>query len=226
MKSNGLKIGKIVDGKWKQKTKKEMMAELQQINGGSLTGTETRELLDASYDKNIKKVGDYEVDDKLSSKTSRVFVNPDTGETVVLHQGTQGMSDWGNNLAYAFGGKKLYKRTGRYKEAKRVQDRATKEYGAENITTLGHSQGGLQAEMLGSKGKDTITVNKATRPLQNKKNKNQTDIRVKGDIVSALNPFQRKRGKKNIQINRKGLNPLKNHSYDILDRLKYDITNE
>ena len=222
MKYNGLKVGKIVNGKWKQKTKKEMMNEL--INGGTLTGNETKNFLDASYDNNISNVGEYELDDKLSSKTSKIYVNPNTGETVVTHQGTKGITDWSNNLVYALGGKKMYKKTGRYKEAKRVQDRAANAYGNENITTIGHSQGGLQSEILGSKGKDIITVNKATRPLANRKNKNQTDIRIKGDIVSSLNPFQ-KRNKKDITINRKGFNPLKNHSYNTLNKLKYDITN-
>lgn len=226
MKGNGLKVGKTVNGKWKQKSKKEMLSELNQISGGSLTGSETKDFLDASYNNNITDVGGYTIDKKLSSKTSKIFVNPETKETVVLHQGTKGVKDWGNNLAYALGGKKLYKKTHRYKEAKRVQDRASKAYGDENITTLGHSQGGLQAEMLGSKGKDTITVNKATRPLANKKSKNQTDIRVKGDIISSLNPFQRKRGKKDITIQKKGYNPLAHHSYDALEKLKYDITND
>lgn len=222
MKGYGLKIGKVVDGKWKQKSKKEMLKELDEIEGGSLKPYELKGMLNASYNNKIKDVGDFVLDDTISSKTSRVFVNPYTGQTVVAHQGTKGITDWGNNLAYALGGKKLYKKTGRYKEAKRVQDRAMKKYGKEDITTIGHSQGGLQAEMLGSKGKETITVNKATRPLQNKKSKNQYDIRVEGDVVSSLNPFQRK-SKRDIEIEMKGYNPLKHHSYDILDKLKEDI---
>ena len=222
MKGHGLKIGKKVDGKWKQKTKKEMLLELSKMDGGSLRSDELKGLLNASYDNSITEYGDFILDSDLSSKTSRVFVNPNTEQVVVAHQGTKGLTDWGNNLAYALGGTKLYKTTERYKEAKRVQDRASKKYGDENITTIGHSQGGLQAELLGQKGKEVITVNKATRPLSNKKGKKQYDISVKADLVSKLNPFQKK-SEKDINIQKKGFNPVKHHSYDILTKLKEDI---
>lgn len=222
MKDCGLKIGETVNGKWRQKKKKEMLKELKEYNGGSLTGNESKLLLDASYNKSINNVGDFVLDSELSSKTTRVFVNPETGQTVVTHQGTQGLTDWGNNMAYAIGGKRLYKKTDRFKEAKKVQNSASDKYGNENITTIGHSQGGLQAEMLGNKGKESITVNKATRPFGNRKNKNQYDIRVKGDIISSLNPFQKK-SKRDIKIKKKGYNPLAHHSYNSTSKIKYDI---
>lgn len=225
MKGNGLKIGKKVNGVWKQKSKKEMLEELRKIEGGSLSSVDTKGLLNASYDNSIENVGDFIIDKDLSSKTSRVFVNPNTGQTVVAHQGTQGMTDWANNLAFALGGKKLYKKTGRYKQAKRVQEKAQSKYGSENISTIGHSQGGLQAEMLGSKGKEIITVNKATRPLTNRKKKNQYDVRIKGDLISSLNPFQKKTSR-DIEISKKGYNPVAHHSYDILTKLKEDIGKE
>ena len=196
--------------------------ELRRYGGGSLKSDELRDLLDASYDNKITEVDGFYLDDTISSNTSRVFVNPETQQTVVAHQGTMGLTDWGNNLAYALGGTKLYKKTGRYKEAKRVQDMANKKYGKENVTTIGHSQGGLQAELLGQEGKEVITVNKATRPLSNKKGKKQYDISVKADIVSKLNPFQKK-SKKDIKIQKKGYNPVKHHSYDIITKLKEDI---
>lgn len=222
MKECGLKIGKTVNGKWKQKGKKAMLNELREYMGGSLSGSESRGLLDASYNNNITNVGDFVLDSELSSKTSRVFVNPETGQTVVSHQGTQGVTDWGNNMAYALGGKRLYKKTDRYKEAKRVQNKASDKYGNENISTIGHSQGGLQAEMLGNKGNETITVNKATRPFANRKNKNQYDVRVKGDLISSLNPFQRK-SKRDIEVNKKGYNPLAHHSYNSISKIKGKI---
>jgi len=151
--------------------------------GGALSAKDLKDLLGASYDPKKDKVNDFEMDREISSKTSKVYYNPTTGQAVVAHMGTQGLLDWGNNAVYALGGKKAYKKTHRYKEAKRVQHRAEAKYGASNVSTIGHSQGGLQAEMLGKNSKETITLNKATRPFANKRSGNQYDIRTSGDIV-------------------------------------------
>jgi putative lipase involved disintegration of autophagic bodies len=56
--------------------------------------------------------------------------------------------------------------TQRYKEALQVQQQAKKKYRAKNITTIGHSQGGYQAQILGANSKEIITLNKATRPQE------------------------------------------------------------
>jgi hypothetical protein len=178
-------------------------------------------LLEASYDKGINETSGYVKDKKLSKGKTKVFVNAE-GKTVVAHRGTDGMKDWGNNLAYAVGGKDLYKTTDRFKDAKKVQREAEKKYGRDNITTIGHSQGGLQAELLGKKGNDIITYNKATRPFSNHQSKNQTDIRTSNDLISALNPFQNRTSgsvpsSRQITIKSKGFNPLKEHS---LQRLR------
>lgn len=70
----------------------------------------------------------------------------ETGQTVA-HRGTNGWSDWLNNGIWALGGNDAYKKTARYKEAEKVQRDAEQKYGAKNVTTIGHSQGGLQAEL-------------------------------------------------------------------------------
>jgi hypothetical protein len=116
------------------------------------------------------------------------------------------------------GGKEAYKLTPRYKEAEKVQRRAEKKYGASNVTTIGHSQGGLQSELLGGRSKEIITLNKATLPFESNKNKNQYDIRSDRDVVSGLNPFAKK-SKKDVNIKAKTYNPLTEHSGDVLDRL-------
>jgi len=188
------------------------------IRGGALSADELKKLLGASYDAKTTKVNDFHLDPSVSSKTSKVYHNDKTGQTVVAHMGTQGITDWGNNAVYALGGKYAYKKTDRYKEAKKVQDAAEKKYGAKNISTIGHSQGGLQAELLGKNSKETITVNKATVPFQNKTNANQTDVRTKGDVVSALNPFAKKNNKE-VEIGSSSYNPLTNHSADTLGNL-------
>jgi hypothetical protein len=54
--------------------------------------------------------------------------------------------------------------TSRYRDAERVRKKAEKKCGHKSISTIGHSQGGLQAELLGKNSKETITLDKATRP--------------------------------------------------------------
>jgi hypothetical protein len=188
------------------------------MKGGKLSAPELKGLLDASYDSKVKKVGDFEMDKQLSSSTSKVYRNPVTGQVVVAHRGTAGITDWGNNAVYALGGKRAYKQTSRFKEAERVQRRAEKKYGAENVTTIGHSQGGLQSELLGGRSKEIITLNKATLPFESNKNKNQYDLRSERDVVSGLNPFAKK-SKKDVNIKAESYNPLTDHSGDVLDRL-------
>ena len=170
-----------------------------------------KDLLEASYDKGITDVNGFKKDESLSTGKTKVFVNEE-GKTVVAHKGTDGVKDWANNLAYAVGGNALYKTTDRYKQAKKIQREAEKKYGRENVSTIGHSQGGLQAELLGKKGSETITYNKASRPFTNVPSKNQTDIRTSNDLISSLNP-----SKKAITIKSKSFNPLKEHS---LQRLR------
>jgi hypothetical protein len=160
------------------------------------------------------------MDKSISSKTLKVFVHP-SGQVVVAHQGTASMGDWGNNAVYAMTGDFGYKFTPRYKEAKKVQEAAEKKYGPKNITTIGHSQGGYQAQLLGENSKEIITLNKATRPREvlfgSSKKKNQYDLRATGDLVSIFrNPFQSK-NEKNINVIG---NPLTSHSTGILDKNK------
>jgi hypothetical protein len=199
------------------KCKKEY-EKSKNIKGGELTTGNLKGLLDASY-TGVENVDDFQIDKDLSTSNTKVYYNPKTGKNVVAHKGTEGASDWANNAVYALGGRKAYKMTNRYKEAEKVQRKAEAKYGAENISTIGHSQGGLQAELLGTKTKETITLDKATRPFGNKRADNQYDIRTKGDIVSSFNPFQKK-NKKEIVIKSKSKNPLKAHDIGQLNKLE------
>jgi len=189
------------------------------MKGGKLEYGDLAGLLEASYNNETENVGKFNKDKALSTKTSKVFINPETGQTVVAHRGTKEASDWLNNVVYALGNKRAYKLTPRYKEARRVQKRAYRKYGRDNITTIGHSQGGLQAEMLGKRGNETITLNKATRPFGNKSAKNQYDISSSRDVVSSLNPFQSfvNKGKSKV-IQAQTYNPLTEHAIDVLKR--------
>jgi hypothetical protein len=83
------------------------------------------------------------------------------------------------------------------------------------MTLIGHSQGGLLAEIVPSKARERITLNKATRPqdfLFRRRKSNQYDIRSRFDPVSFF-PLQ----KSNYTIDGVSLNPLKAHSPESLE---------
>ena len=193
------------------------------VSGTGIKADELRNLLEASYTGTPSLGGDWQIDRRLSSANSKTFRKRSTGQVVVAHKGTQGTTDWGNNLVYALTGEAGYKKTNRYKEAKAVQDAAERKYGADNITTIGHSQGGLQAQMLGQNSREIITVNKATRPGEvaygSSKKKNQYDVRSSNDPVSAFrSPLSGKDGR-TVEIKSKTADPLAEHSYNVLESL-------
>ena len=185
----------------------------QKVEGSGIVDSEFKKIIKSTYNPN-EKVEGWEVDKDLSTKTSRVFKKKGENKVVVSHRGTKGFLDWANNGVFAIGGETLYRLTPRYKEAQRVQKLAEKKYGKDyKISTIGHSQGGLQAQMLGTRSNEIITLNKATRPLDlisaSSQKKNQYDYSTTGDVVSAFrNPFE-----KYMKINVKGkFNPLHSHS--------------
>lgn len=182
-----------------------------EISGGALKASELKALLKASY-SGENKVGDFVLDKRLSTQTSKVYYNPTTQQTVVAHKGTEGLTDWMNNIAFAVGGRWLYEKTDRFKEAERVQRGAEAAYGTDNLSTIGHSQGALQSEILGQKGKEVITLNKPSRPFEKSASSKQTDIRTERDPVSIFTD-------PDITIESESWNPLTEHSTDVLDRL-------
>ena len=103
--------------------------------GGKLKVRELQGLLNASYQP-TESVEGFRIDNQLSTKTSKVYHKPETGQTVVAHRGTSGFTDWFNNAVYAYGGKNYYQYTSRYREAKSIQEKAQKKYGLDNITTI------------------------------------------------------------------------------------------
>jgi len=187
--------------------------------GCGLQASTLRDLLESSYTGDAPE--GWSLDANNSSQTSRIFKHNDSDQIVVAHRGTEGFADWGNNLAYGLGGKMLYEATPRFREARNVQDAAVKEYGSDRITTVGHSQGGLQAELLGKSGRETITLNKATRPSLSMWSPRgysplpdgQYDVKSNLDAVSAWN------SQNSLIIPAESNNLLKEHSYNILSRL-------
>ena len=201
-----------------------MFKQKRYLIGGGLKSSTLQALLDASY-SGVNNVEGFILDKKISSKTAKVYVHP-SGQVVVAHTGTYNSKDWLNNGVYGIGGETAYRLTARFKSSEKVQKTAEKKYGAKNVSTIGHSQAGLLAQMLGKNSKEIIVLNKATRPQEmlygsSKKNK-QFDVKSEGDVVSIFrSPFQKSK-QKDIIIKNRTSNPLQEHSVDILGRLDKD----
>ncbi len=195
------------------------------LDGGKLKADEIKNFVNQSYETTPQSnIGDWVLDAELSNDNAKVYYNPKTNEAVVTHRGTQGASDWGNNVAYALG---AYKFTDRYKQGKSVQDKTEKKYGKKNISTLGHSQGAILARELGGDTKEIINVNPAYS--FEKPKKNEYNIRSENDVVSsAYAPVAKAREvlfpeyskKHDIKIPSDSVTDvLGNHSADVLDKL-------
>ena len=194
--------------------------------GGKLKVGHIKQFLKSSYDKQpTENIDDFILDKSLSNDYAKTYYDPLTNHSVVVHRGTSGASDWLNNVAYAFG---AYNFTNRYKTGKEIQERAEEKYGSQNVSTLGHSQGGVLARKLGGNSKEIINLNPAY--MGESQNQNEFNVRSDRDLVSGmLAPFNAVKSwfyptntsNRNIVIPSKSFNILTEHSPDILDRL-YD----
>jgi hypothetical protein len=188
------------------------------MNGGGLRPTTLQLLLESTYTGN--EVEGFTIDKTISTNETRVYVSNTTPHVIVAHTGTYSTSDWGNNAVYAVFSEFGYKLTPRYNRAKKVQQKAEKKYGAKNISTTGHSQASLLAQLLGQNTHEIITLNSASRPqdfLKLSQPSNEYNVRSNGDIVSVWkNPFLKKN---NITIKKKSNNPITEHSPKVLSRL-------
>jgi hypothetical protein len=181
--------------------------------GGAITGRELKKLTEASYAKGKerpRKIGDYVLDPSLTTREAAVYHNPKTGEATVTHRGTQGASDWLNNLALGVG---LYKSTDRYKKGKETQKAVNAKYGKENVLTTSHSQSGALAHELNKEGlvNKSVELNPARLPNQ-KVMKNETIIKSSRDPVSIFVPTD----ERVKVIPAQSYNPLRQHSAKII----------
>jgi hypothetical protein len=188
------------------------------MEGDGLPTEDVKKLLKKSYDNKVSNYKKYKVDKKLSTDKAQVYFNPELNKAVVVHRGTADLKDWGTNVLMSMGIKDA-----RYKHAKRIQNKAEKKYGKENIITMGHSQGARWAEKFGRDTDEVITLNKPTLPLDlitgDVVPENQTDVKTTRDPVSFLRPLQK--GNEEVTIQSSFLsNPLSEHSIDVLDRLE------
>ena len=180
---------------------------LLESKGEGLHTQTVKQLVDNSYSYPKEDIGNLVFDKELSTRKAQVYHDPTTGQTIVANRGTTGtLADWTNNLAYMTG---LYGKTGRWKQAKKVQKKAISKYGHVDVN-VGHSQGGILAHKLNKRGltNEVINVNPASRGHHTLKN--ETVLRSKHDLVSQM-----QRGK-HVHHYKSSKDPLKSHSTSFL----------
>lgn len=175
-----------------------------------------RPILDASYQpkklaaKTLAKSG-YTLDKKLSTNESKVFVDS-MGNPNIAFRGSKTVKDFFiSDPLLAIGASRF---DPRFKEAKSLTKQVEKKYG-KPADVFAHSLGGAIAERSGASG-NIYTFNKGVgiADIGKKIPKNQTDIRTKADLVSALSLTQKYNG--NQQTIKGSLNPIKAHSLENL----------
>ena len=210
-------------GRLSKKMMKDLRAYHRQV-GGKISTKDFNLMLKETYKKpqdRDKHIGDYYIDESLSTPENVVYHNPKTGETKVAYRGTgSSLSDWGNNALYTFG---LHNSSKRYKRANEIQKQVERKYGTENLDVLGHSQSGAFSQEIGKNAKNVIVLNPASHPLYSPKTKNTTVVRSKGDVVSGLkylNPLNwGKKKTADVEIEAKTYNPVTEHIPSVLERL-------
>jgi len=188
------------------------------MKGGKISVENIKKLIQQSYKSSLSNVDDYVIDNELSGQRAQVYKKKGTNEAVVVHRGTKGLEDLGNDVKLALGFD--ISNTNRVKHAKEVQQKAEQKYGSQNVSTVGHSLGSHISSQVGQNSKEIINLNKAVVPANLGKtiSSKETNIRSSKDVISSLLPFQRNRGK-TITVENTSNNPLTEHSTSILDRL-------
>ncbi len=187
-----------------------------EIDGGKLPISDIQGLLKQSYSSVPTDFKDYILDKPLSGKRVQVYKQNNSPNAVVVHRGTKGIQDVGNDLKYVLGFD--ISNSKRAKHSQKIQTKAEQKYGPENVSTLGHSLGSKLASLVGSKSKEIINLNKAVSPADalKKVNPNEYNIRTSKDFVSLLLPLRNNP----LTIDSPWFsNVLQEHKIDVLDRL-------
>ena len=170
-----------------------------------------KNFIQAGYKKkrDVKNVNGQILDEELSTRRNKVYVDPQTGKATHVIAGTDNLMDWTNNLLIPFG---LHHLTNRYKKSENIQKKANQKYGKENVNLITHSQSGNIAENLQKRdlvGGENTTLNPA---IIGKHNKNIKVVKSEFDPISLLT----KTDKDDEVLTHKTFNPLKEHSTAIL----------
>ena len=188
------------------------------VEGRAISIGDLKTALDKSYSKTKIKsgFGDFEVDSNLTTKETQVYNNPKTGQVLVVHRGTQGLRDVFTDIAYTATG---YKGK-RFKDANKIQKLAEKKYGAENVSTLGHSLGSLVSSDVGSNSKEIINYNKPIIQWS-KKRDNEYNVSTQNDPFSWFH--KPKKSDNHIKIESKTVDPIHEHSIHRLNNLDENL---
>ena len=130
-----------------------------------------------------RQLGDYVLDESLSNHNHQTYYNPKDKKLLFNVTGTHNSHDWLTNIKLGLG--IGFKETNRYKQSHADLRNAKKKYGINNATLTAHSQGGLTANYISSKGDKVITLDKATT-LGGKSREGSKNYRTNGDVVSLL----------------------------------------
>jgi len=177
-----------------------------------------KDFVEAGYKKKseAKNIGNYILDEELSTKRNKVYYDPSTGKAVHTIAGTDNMTDCSNNLLIPIG---MHEYSNRYKNSEQIQKEANKKYGKSNVDLVTHSQSGNIAENLANKklvGGNNTTLNPAIIGNHNK------DVKV---VKSVLDPVSllTNTTKKDVKIIPKTIDPIAEHSTNILDKTKDSV---
>ncbi|MDE2026836.1 MAG: hypothetical protein KGJ07_10215 [Patescibacteria group bacterium] len=177
-------------------------------------------LFKESYRNTFKDVSFYSIDKQLSDRYVKVYRNQRNGEVVVVHRGTS--LSCAHDIIADLGLLFRSYNTFRFRHAANKQRLAERKYGAKNIITIGHSLGGAIAKKVGKNSKERITLNRPFH-LNESNSDTEQDIRSELDPVSLLAKF--KKNKNLITIPSTTCDLLKEHSYEVLDRISNSETN-
>ena len=186
--------------------------------GGKLAVKDIKNLIDASYVKGNKSLDGFDIDNELSDNFVKVYKkNSEPSHAVVVHRGSADLTDWYLDSKIARG--KSIEDSARYKHSLEIQKKAEAKYGADNVSTIGHSLGSYLSSKVGKDSKEVINLNKPVVPdnLLEKANEKEHTIRSSGDVVSVGQRFRNDKNDRVIQATTR--NPLTEHSTGILDRL-------
>ena len=186
------------------------------MKGGSLGKKASKLFIDASYKDQPEPIGKFKIDPELSTRRSKVYVNP-KGKVVVAHQGSTTTSDWTKyNPSILLG---QYKNTKRFKDIKEVQQKVNAKYGKENVETITHSQTGEASRILAKKGLTAPNASTTLNPAIIGKKKDVKVYRSSGDLVSSLTKLD----PQDVTIQAKTYNPITEHGTSILGSGMFDF---
>ena len=73
------------------------------LEGGKLPVSDIQALLKQCYSSKPTDYKDYTLDKELSGKRVQVYKKNNSPQTIVVHRGTEGIQDMGNDLKYVLG---------------------------------------------------------------------------------------------------------------------------